>query len=88
MFLASAPSYAAGIFHLMTHAFSRRCCFWPGSVIHGMEGIQDIWKMGAAASHAVDLSNVLVGTIAIAGLPPRGLLHAAPVYGRVFGSLV
>jgi NADH dehydrogenase subunit L (EC 1.6.5.3) len=29
MFVAlGASAYAAGVFHLMTHAFLRRCCFW------------------------------------------------------------
>ncbi len=41
-------AYAAGIFHLMTHAFFKACLFLgAGSVIHGMSGEQDMFKMGA-----------------------------------------
>ena len=48
MFLAcGAGAYAAGVFHLMTHAFFKALLFLgAGSVIHGMGGIQDIRKMG------------------------------------------
>ena len=48
MFLAcGAGAYAAGVFHLMTHAFFKALLFLgAGSVIHGMGGIQDITKMG------------------------------------------
>src|SRR5438093_979981 len=48
MFLAcGAGAYAAGMFHLMTHAFFKALLFLAaGSVIHGMAGIQDIGKMG------------------------------------------
>jgi NADH-quinone oxidoreductase subunit L len=46
MFLAcGAGAYAAGIFHLMTHAFFKALLFLgAGSVIHGMGGLQDIRK--------------------------------------------
>src|SRR5437870_11527935 len=48
MFLAcGAGAYAAGAFHLMTHAFFKALLFLgAGSVIHGMGGLQDIRKMG------------------------------------------
>src|SRR5213076_2150106 len=48
MFLScGAGAYAAGIFHLMTHAFFKDLLFLAaGSVIHGMGVIQDIRKMG------------------------------------------
>ena len=48
MFLAcGVGAYAAGVFHLMTHAFFKALLFLgAGSVIHGMGGIQDITKMG------------------------------------------
>ena len=52
--------YAAGVFHLMTHAFFKALLFLgAGSVIHGMGGIQDIRKMGGLRhQNAVDLSNI------------------------------
>src|SRR6266516_688415 len=53
MFLAcGAGAYAAGIFHLMTHAFFKALLFLgAGSVIHGMGGVQDIRKMGGLRRH-------------------------------------
>ena len=40
-------AYAAGVFHLMTHAFFKALLFLgAGSVIHGMHEEQDIRKMG------------------------------------------
>src|SRR5213596_32421 len=48
MFLAlGVGAFAAGIFHLMTHAFFKALLFLgAGSVIHAMSGEQDIRKMG------------------------------------------
>jgi NADH-quinone oxidoreductase subunit L len=72
MFLAcGAGAYAAGVFHLMTHAFFKALLFLgAGSVIHGMSGIQDIRKMGGLR-HKMPWTfrTFLVGTIAIAGIP-------------------
>src|SRR5882762_1185708 len=49
MFLAmGAGAYAAGAFHLMTHAFFKALLFLcSGSVIHAMGGEQDMRFMGA-----------------------------------------
>ncbi|PYS14691.1 MAG: NADH-quinone oxidoreductase subunit L [Acidobacteria bacterium] len=73
MFLAcGAGAYAAAMFHLMTHAFFKALLFLAaGSVIHGMGVIQDIRKMGGLRrvmpwTH----KTFLVGTLAIAGIPP------------------
>ncbi|HEX8712334.1 MAG TPA: NADH-quinone oxidoreductase subunit L, partial [Terracidiphilus sp.] len=48
MFLGcGVGAYAAGIFHLMTHAFFKGLLFLAaGSVIHGLGGEQDMMKMG------------------------------------------
>ena len=48
MFLAcGVGAYAAGIFHLMTHAFFKGLLFLAaGSVIHAMGGEQDMTNMG------------------------------------------
>jgi NADH-quinone oxidoreductase subunit L len=73
MFLAcGVGAYAAGIFHLMTHAFFKALLFLgAGSVIHGMGGLQDIRKMGGLSRH-MPWTHVtfLLGTVAIAGIPP------------------
>src|ERR1051326_5781038 len=73
MFLAcGAGAYAAGVFHLMTHAFFKALLFLAaGSVIHGMGGIQDIQKMGGLRHHMPwTYRTFLIGTVAIAGIPP------------------
>ena len=73
MFLAcGVGAYIAGIFHLMTHAFFKALLFLgSGSVIHAMSGEQDMRKMGALWSKIpVTARTFLVGTIAIAGIPP------------------
>ena len=45
-------AYAAGIFHLMTHAFFKAGLFLgAGSVMHGMGGEGDITKMGGLGKH-------------------------------------
>src|SRR5438445_9937564 len=51
MFLAcGAGAYAAGVFHLMTHAFFKALLFLGArSVIHGMNGIQDLRELGRLA---------------------------------------
>jgi NADH-quinone oxidoreductase subunit L len=72
MFLAcGAGVYAAGVFHLMTHAFFKALLFLgAGSVIHGMGGIQDITKMGGLRKEMPwTYRTFLVGTLAIAGVP-------------------
>jgi len=72
MFLAcGAGAYAAGVFHLMTHAFFKALLFLgAGSVIHGMGGIQDIQKMGGLRYKMPwTFRTFLVGTLAIAGIP-------------------
>jgi NADH-quinone oxidoreductase subunit L len=73
MFLAcGAGVYAAGVFHLMTHAFFKALLFLgAGSVIHGMGGIQDVRKMGGLRREMPwTWITFLIATIAIAGIPP------------------
>src|SRR5207245_6091674 len=55
MFLAcGVGAYAAGIFHLVTHAFFKALLFLgAGSVIHGLGGEQDLRKMGGLSSRMV-----------------------------------
>ena len=73
MFLAcGVGAYIAAVFHLVTHAFFKALLFLSaGAVIHSLEGEQDVRKMGGLArkiplTHAV----FLIGTVAIAGVPP------------------
>src|SRR5207244_1133480 len=47
-------AHAAGIFHLVTHAFFKALLFLgAGSVIHGLGGEQDLRKMGGLSSRMV-----------------------------------
>jgi NADH-quinone oxidoreductase subunit L len=72
MFLAcGVGSYAAGIFHLMTHAFFKGLLFLAaGSVIHAMGGEQDMMKMGGLARKIpVTFWTMLIATPSIAGIP-------------------
>ncbi|HET8645872.1 MAG TPA: NADH-quinone oxidoreductase subunit L, partial [Vicinamibacteria bacterium] len=65
-------AFAAGVFHLMTHAFFKALLFLgSGSVIHGMSGEQDMRRMGGLrkAMPRTHLT-MLIGCIAIAGIPP------------------
>ncbi|MBM4342473.1 MAG: NADH-quinone oxidoreductase subunit L [Deltaproteobacteria bacterium] len=73
MFIAvGAGAFAAGIFHLFTHAFFKACLFLgAGAVIHALHHEQDIRKMGGLAKKLpVIRTTFLVSCIAIAGLPP------------------
>jgi NADH-quinone oxidoreductase subunit L len=73
MFLAcGVGAFAAGVFHLMTHAFFKALLFLgSGSVIHAMSGEQDMQKMGGLkAKLPWTHRTMLVGCIAIAGVPP------------------
>src|SRR5205085_2690375 len=73
MFLAlGVGAFAAGVFHVFTHAFFKALLFLgAGSVIHAMSGEQDMRNMGALAKRIpVTYWTMLVATLAIAGVPP------------------
>lgn len=67
-----ASAYTASFFHVMTHAFFKALLFLgAGSVIHAMSDEQDIRKMGGLKSKLpITYLTFLLGTIAIAGIPP------------------
>ncbi|MFZ0212774.1 MAG: NADH-quinone oxidoreductase subunit L [Candidatus Acidiferrales bacterium] len=72
MFLAcGVGAYAAGIFHLMTHAFFKALLFLAaGSVIHAMGGEQDMWRMGGLRKKIPwTYATMLAATLAICGAP-------------------
>ncbi len=77
MFMAcGAGMYGAGVFHLMTHAFFKGLLFLgAGSVIHAMNGEQDMWKIRAGAPGGlrkyapVTFVTFLIATCAISGIP-------------------
>ena len=63
---------AAGVFHLVTHAFFKALLFLgAGSVIHGLGGEQDMRRMGGLRRYMpVTFVTMAIGTLAIAGVPP------------------
>jgi NADH-quinone oxidoreductase subunit L len=63
--------FAAGIFHLMTHAFFKSLLFLAaGSVMHAMSGELDMRKMGGLR-HKLKTTHAtfLIATLAISGVP-------------------
>src|SRR5216110_742344 len=64
-------AYAAGIFHLVTHAFFKALLFLgAGAVIHGLSGEQDLRRMGGLRRELpVTYWTFLIGALAIAGVP-------------------
>jgi NADH-quinone oxidoreductase subunit L len=73
MFLAlGVGAFAAGVFHVFTHAFFKALLFLgAGSVIHAMSGEQDMRHMGALRDRIpVTYWTMLIATFAISGIPP------------------
>ncbi len=72
MFLAlGVGAFAAGVFHVFTHAFFKALLFLgSGSVIHAMSGEQDMQHMGGLHNKIkTTFGTMLVATLAIAGIP-------------------
>jgi NADH-quinone oxidoreductase subunit L len=67
-----ASAYAAGIFHLFTHAFFKALLFLAaGSVIIALHHEQDMRRMGGLRSHMpITYWTALIGSLALAGIPP------------------
>jgi NADH-quinone oxidoreductase subunit L len=88
MFLAcGVGAYAAGIFHLLTHAFFKALLFLAaGSVIHALSGEQDLRKMGGLRTRTpVTFWTMSAGVFAIAGIWPfAGFFSKDEILYRVF----
>jgi NADH-quinone oxidoreductase subunit L len=71
MVALGVSAYAAGIFHLMTHAFFKALLFLAaGSVIIGMHHDQDIRNMGGVRRYMPwTYWTALVGSLALIGFP-------------------
>jgi NADH-quinone oxidoreductase subunit L len=72
MFLAcGVGAFAAGIFHLFTHAFFKALLFLAaGSVIHALGGEQDLRRMGGLRQKIPwTFATMFIATLAIAGAP-------------------
>jgi NADH-quinone oxidoreductase subunit L len=86
-------AYSTAMFHVTTHAFFKALLFLgSGSVIHAMGGEQDIRKMGGLKkSLPITHITFLIGTLAIAGIPPlSGFISKDEILAKVYygtGSL-
>lgn len=72
MFLAlGVGAWAAGIFHLMTHAFFKALLFLgSGAIIHYLHHEHDIFKMGGLRTKMpVTFWSFMIGSAALAALP-------------------
>jgi NADH-quinone oxidoreductase subunit L len=92
-------AYAAGMFHLTTHAFFKALLFLgSGSVIHAMhrayhathshEDAQDMRNMGGLAHHMPWTAGLMwIATLAIAGIPPlSGFFSKDEILGAAFAE--
>jgi len=73
MFLAlGVGAFAAGVFHVFTHAFFKALLFLgAGSVIHAMSGEQNMRNMGDLRGRIpTTYWTMFIATLAIAGIPP------------------
>jgi NADH-quinone oxidoreductase subunit L len=90
MFLAmGVGAFAAGMFHVLTHAFFKALLFLAsGAVIHAMHEEQDIQRMGGLKEHMPVTSRAfLVGAVAIAGIPPlAGFFSKDEILWKAFSS--
>ncbi len=80
-------AYAAGIFHLVTHAFFKALLFLgAGSVIHGLSGEQDLRKMGGLAPRMMTTTvTFLIGAFGLSGIPPlAGFFSKDEILASVF----
>ncbi len=80
-------AYGAAIFHLMSHGFFKGLLFLgSGSVIHAVDGEQDMNRMGGLAKKIpITHATMLIGTIAIAGIPPlAGFFSKDEILGEAF----
>ena len=80
-------AWTAAIFHLMTHGFFKGLLFLgSGSVIHAVHEEQDMRQMGGLARKIpITYLTMLVGSLAIAGIPPlAGFFSKDEILGESF----
>jgi NADH-quinone oxidoreductase subunit L len=90
MFLAcGVGAYAAGIFHLLTHAFFKALLFLAaGSVIHALGGEQDMRNMGGLRKRIpITFWTMTAAVFAISGIPPfSGFFSKDEILYQTFAS--
>jgi NADH-quinone oxidoreductase subunit L len=80
-------AFTAAIFHLMTHGFFKGLLFLgSGSVIHAVHDEQDMRRMGGLSKKIpITYATMLVGSLAIAGIPPlAGFFSKDEILGEAF----
>jgi NADH-quinone oxidoreductase subunit L len=80
-------AWTAAIFHLMTHGFFKGLLFLgSGSVIHAVHEEQDMRRMGGLAKKIPHTyRTMLIGAIAISGIPPlAGFFSKDEILGESF----
>ncbi len=80
-------AFTAAIFHLMTHGFFKGLLFLgSGSVIHAVEDEQDMRQMGGLSKKIpITYVTMLIGSIAIAGIPPlAGFFSKDEILGEAY----
>ncbi|HEX7491007.1 MAG TPA: NADH-quinone oxidoreductase subunit L [Candidatus Limnocylindrales bacterium] len=80
-------AWTAAIFHLMSHGFFKGLLFLgSGSVIHAVDGEQDMRKMGGLARKIpTTYVTMLIGSVAISGVPPlAGFFSKDEMLGGAF----
>jgi NADH-quinone oxidoreductase subunit L len=90
MFLAmGVGAYAAGVFHLYTHAFFKALLFLgSGAVIHALAGEQDLRNMGGLRKELpITYWTFLIGSLAIAGIfPLAGFFSKDEILWKTFAG--
>jgi len=90
MFLGlGVGAFTGAFFHVLTHAFFKALLFLgAGSVIHGMSNEQDMRKMGGLKkAMPITYVTMLIGTIAIAGIPPfSGFFSKDEILANAFAA--
>ncbi len=82
----SAGAYAAGLFHLMAHAFFKALLFMAaGSLIGAMAGVQSLDRMsGFRKALPFTFACFMIGGLALSGLPPfSGWLSKDDILGFI-----
>ena len=80
-------AFVAAIFHLMAHGFTKGLLFLgSGSVIHAVDGEQDMDRMGALRRRIpITHWTFLIGALSLAGIPPlAGFFSKDAILGETF----
>ena len=87
VFAVGVGAYGAAIFLMISHAFFKALLFLgSGSVIHSLNGEQDMRKMGGLQKYLpLTFPTFLIGWLAISGIPPfAGFWSKGDVLTNVF----